>query len=627
MSNVFEDMYKRITGKEIDLSNVTFGDIAAVGGTAYLTNKLGDGGLRGTKKPPVGYQGGIDRLTKVREQVNRPFGGSQGRKTGLLTPMQAEVKTMADMDFAGTDFSGMAPELIASKKDELLAEENARLQKEADDAGAMQGDIYAQNQQRRPGSAGRRYFTDKIYAKTPEADQEPMSLDDARKQSMRQKLQMEGKSEGEIEDTIATMAMGGRVRKYAQGGIAGAHKGYYLGGKTDGMADKVPARIDGNQEARLSDGEFVIPADVVSHLGNGNSDAGAQQLHNMMDGVRTARTGNPEQGKQINPQQFMPTMAQGGLAQFAGGGNVNAVQGVNSRFKNQPYTTNFSGEGDTADPTDPMANSNEEDGGDMTGTEIGTESSLSSWAGDYVTDMLSYGRAEAETPYEAYTGPLTAGSSTLQDSAITGIQALNNPLSAGSITNQMGAFNPQDAQQFANPYTQNVIDRTAADMRRQDQIGALQDRTAMTTAGAFGGSRDALMRAERANNLSRNIGDMSAEQRALNYGQAMDRAKAAQEMTNKYGIDVLAAQGAAGQVQRDIASEGIAADYAQFREERDYDAKRVQYMQSLLQGLPIAATSSVYSEPSELQAYVQSIGGIEALIAALGGTEPTQETT
>ena len=89
--------------------------------------------------------------------------------------------------------------------------------------------------------------------------------------------------------------------EYAQGGIAGAHKGYYLGGKTDGMADDVPARIDGNQEARLSDGEFVIPADVVSHLGNGNSDAGADQLHSMMDGVRKARTGNPEQGKQINP--------------------------------------------------------------------------------------------------------------------------------------------------------------------------------------------------------------------------------------------------------------------------------------------------------------------------------------
>ena len=68
-----------------------------------------------------------------------------------------------------------------------------------------------------------------------------------------------------------------------QGGIAKLAQGRYLDGSTDGMADVVPARIDGGQEARLSDGEFVIPADVVSHLGNGNSDAGAKQLHNMMD--------------------------------------------------------------------------------------------------------------------------------------------------------------------------------------------------------------------------------------------------------------------------------------------------------------------------------------------------------
>lgn len=80
----------------------------------------------------------------------------------------------------------------------------------------------------------------------------------------------------------------------------------YLGGNTDGMADRIPANIDGSQPAALSDGEFVIPADVVSHLGNGNSNAGAQQLYGMMDKIRQARTGNTQQGRQINPNQFMP---------------------------------------------------------------------------------------------------------------------------------------------------------------------------------------------------------------------------------------------------------------------------------------------------------------------------------
>jgi hypothetical protein len=73
------------------------------------------------------------------------------------------------------------------------------------------------------------------------------------------------------------------------------------------MADEIPATIDGTQEARLSDGEFVIPADVVSHLGNGNSNAGAKNLYSMMDKVRQARTGNTQQGKEINPNKFIPS--------------------------------------------------------------------------------------------------------------------------------------------------------------------------------------------------------------------------------------------------------------------------------------------------------------------------------
>ena len=80
----------------------------------------------------------------------------------------------------------------------------------------------------------------------------------------------------------------------------------YLNGHSDGMADKVPAHIDNKRPAALSDGEFVIPADVVSHLGNGNSNAGAKRLYEMMDRIRAARTGTTKQGKQINPDKFLP---------------------------------------------------------------------------------------------------------------------------------------------------------------------------------------------------------------------------------------------------------------------------------------------------------------------------------
>jgi len=80
----------------------------------------------------------------------------------------------------------------------------------------------------------------------------------------------------------------------------------YLDGPGDGMSDSIKAIIDGKQPARLADGEFVIPADVVSGLGNGSSKAGAKVLYAMMDRIRKARTGTAKQGKEINAEKFLP---------------------------------------------------------------------------------------------------------------------------------------------------------------------------------------------------------------------------------------------------------------------------------------------------------------------------------
>jgi hypothetical protein len=88
---------------------------------------------------------------------------------------------------------------------------------------------------------------------------------------------------------------------YAKGGIAGLLKG-----RGDGMSDSIHATIADRQPARLADGEFVVPADVVSHLGNGSTDAGAKHLYKMMDKVRHARTGSKKQGKQIKAGGYLP---------------------------------------------------------------------------------------------------------------------------------------------------------------------------------------------------------------------------------------------------------------------------------------------------------------------------------
>jgi len=155
---------------------------------------------------------------------------------------------------------------------------------------------------RRPGSGGQRYFTQAQYVPKSATPAAPMSAEglaalNASNPAQQTRTRPGGPIVTSQEDT----------QNLAAGGLATLKEGKYLNGSTDGMADKVPARIDGQQEARLSDGEFVIPADVVSHLGNGNSDAGAKMLKDMMSRVRKTRTGNEKQGKQIDPNKFLPT--------------------------------------------------------------------------------------------------------------------------------------------------------------------------------------------------------------------------------------------------------------------------------------------------------------------------------
>tara|TARA_R100001509_G_scaffold162588_1_gene134591 strand:- start:12588 stop:13340 length:753 start_codon:yes stop_codon:yes gene_type:complete len=158
---------------------------------------------------------------------------------------------------------------------------------------------------RRPGSTGRRYFSDTIFAQKPET--EPMTVEQARTQAAAQAKGIAAEQppvaapvEKEYDPDAKEVGMAGPDRMYASGGIANLSQGRYLGGTTDGQADKVPARIDNGQEARLSDGEFVLPADLVALLGNGNSNAGARKLHEFMDRVRKQGTGKETQQKNID---------------------------------------------------------------------------------------------------------------------------------------------------------------------------------------------------------------------------------------------------------------------------------------------------------------------------------------
>ena len=239
--------------------------------------------------------------------------------------------------------------------------------------------------------------------------------------------------------------------------------------------------------------------------------------------------------------------------------------------------------------------------------------------------MLGQGKALGEQGYDAYMGPLTAGASDLQTQAFEGIGGLALP------TDQMGVSGYQDqmftgdiAQQYMNPYLQASLDPQIAAARRQSEIDRVNNASRMTRAGSFGGSRQAVMDAENQGNLQRNLAGITGQGYADAYSQAMNqfntergRAATNQDSINLYGNTGLQGLMDAGSVQRGIETEGIQADRLQFEEERDFPYKQVQYMQSLLQGLPIEAQSYSYAQPSALSNVLGTTGGMLELYDTL----------
>jgi hypothetical protein len=258
------------------------------------------------------------------------------------------------------------------------------------------------------------------------------------------------------------------------------------------------------------------------------------------------------------------------------------------------------------------------------------ESSLSSYAGPYVTQMLGRGAAVADMPYTAYGGPLTAGPSALQTQAYQGLGALQTPTGTtykpmsftGAAYTQPSAaavaggasptYTPASnnvVQQYMTPYLQSVLDPQYAAARRQSEIQQQQLQSQYGRAGAYGGSRQGVAEAE----LQRGLLDRMAGITGTGYNQAFQQAQdqfnteqaremAAAGQAQRYGLDVLGAQRAGGTEQRAIEQQGILADIAQFEQERDYPMQQLKFMQSLLGGgLPLETQTYSYSEPSGLQ--------------------------
>jgi hypothetical protein len=231
-------------------------------------------------------------------------------------------------------------------------------------------------------------------------------------------------------------------------------------------------------------------------------------------------------------------------------------------------------------------------------------------------------------PFTAYSGPLTAGQSPLQTQAFQGLSALSiptaqqttyNPMSftgAGyaaptaqqAAAGEMGAYTPASGnvvQQYMTPYLQAALQPQYDAATRQALIAQQALQSQYGKAGAYGGSRQAVADAE----LARGALDRMAGITGTGYQQAFTQAQnqfnteqqrqmAAAGQAQQYGLQALGAQGVGGAAQRGIEGEGVAADYAQFREERDYPQQQTLYQQQLLQGLPIGQKDTSYVEPS-----------------------------
>lgn len=634
----------------------------------------------------------------------------------------------------------------------------------------------------------------------------------------------------------------------ASGGIAAA-KGRYLRGQTDGMADQIPSSIDGGQEAALSHGEFVIPADVVSHLGNGNSDAGADKLYQMMDRIRQARTGTKQQGKKINPDKFMPGGAIKGMAgggktssetesewaarqpdtskivdsmerknaleswqksrpgyvdpmdyktyeDYAGAADISlgrdegndltnranfyglTIENYQNALKNgvgsegnltgsellspleriAAETARAQGLGTMSPEVAALAKANPEvfnaaaqkwqrhmsntypgtleyqsvlsgparyssegvknpelmdnvnmyildprtgqiiknpnykkktsgglaaymAGGSVRGYDTGgtvtppagipldtsKTSTLSPWAGDYVTNMLGKTQALANAPMQTYGGPLTAGASNLQQQGFAGIsETAAAGYQPGSFTNQFtapGAYKPTTssfdtaaANQYMNPYLQASLNPQLEEARRQSQITQQQNAAKMTSAGAFGGSRGAIMDTETQRSLGANMANivgtgyntaydkamaqfnadqarkmaenqfgasqgMTSAQNTAQYGQSAQAAnEASRQYSADFGLKSLQDLMRAGETERGIEAEGITADKRQFDEQQARPYSNLEFQRKMLEGLPIGASNTTVNQDalSKIQSDVSGLASLYKTLANLG---------
>jgi hypothetical protein len=176
-----------------------------------------------------------------------------------------------------------------------------------------------------------------------------------------------------------------------------------------------------------------------------------------------------------------------------------------------------------------------------------------------------------------------------------------------------------------NPYIQSALDPQIAEARRQSQITQMGNAAQATRAGAFGGSRGALMNTETQRNLGTNLANITGQGYNTAYNNAQQqfnteqgRQQTAQDSTNRFGLDAITKQADLGATQQATEQAGISALKGQFEEERQDPYNKLLFQQKMLTGLPISTqTTSTAQTPA--QAFSGTASELKTLIEKMLG--------
>jgi len=248
-------------------------------------------------------------------------------------------------------------------------------------------------------------------------------------------------------------------------------------------------------------------------------------------------------------------------------------------------------------------------GGGSTTSSSTQSTELPPWLKQYAEQGLKSASELTKQPYQAFEGNRIAGFSPLQQ------QTQEAATKMAPTTTTGGVFGSGEAQQYMNPYMQNVVDIQQREAQRTADIAGTQRGAQAAQAGAFGGSRQAIMDAEAARNLATQKGDIQAQGSNLAFQQAQQQFNADQERRLKaegqgfqQGVDVNRLQNAYGAQQQAMQQQGLTQSYEDFQRQQQDPYNKLSFMSSMVRGTPGSVTTTTGTTPNP--SFAQTAGSL-----------------